>query len=407
MDYRTLFLFDIVTLTLYTVAVLILAAKHRSMFGISWFALSLALELTQSILQLFRGTLPLWGTTLLPQQITILACFTVYLGFRWFVHPRRTPPPKSWLLFFASFGLYVALCLTRANRLFIVAMQPGTVLCLVTVWLLLRHGVGSFRNPSRTASGILLLQIALSACRTALILFVYGHDVDRRYVADTRWLYTTFSLMLLHTALVLLFAWFFVVESHRKLRESASTDPLTGVLNRRAIARESAREISRAHRSRTPLSIVVLDIDHFKAINDLHGHNAGDQALCALTALLGRGLRNIDLIGRLGGEEFVLILPDTRLDGAALIAEKLRKTLSAHPLPLSTGLLKMTFTAGVAQLLASDTGLHSFLERADKALYRGKSAGRNRIVVAEARPTQAPQPILLDNTEPQLQPLSF
>ena len=395
MDYRTLFVFDSVTLTLYTVALLILATKHPRITGLTWFSTSVLLQLTRSILQLFRGTLPLWLTLFLPQQITILVFFTMYLGFRWFVHPRRSPRPVQWLLFFVSFGLYIALCLTRANHLFIVVMQPGILLTVLTVWMLLKYGAGSFRNASRTASGVLLLQIALSTYRTSFILFSYRHAPERRYLADPRWLDTTFAFMLLNIALVLLFAWFFVVESNRKLRKSASTDPLTGALNRRAIARESAREISRAHRSRTPFSIVVIDIDHFKAINDRHGHSTGDQALCALTALLRRGLRKIDLIGRLGGEEFVLILPDTRLDGAALIAEKLRRKLSTRPLALSTGSLKMTFTAGVAQLLASDTGLHSLLERADKALYRGKSEGRNRIVIADASSD------LMDITQPQ------
>jgi diguanylate cyclase (GGDEF)-like protein len=149
----------------------------------------------------------------------------------------------------------------------------------------------------------------------------------------------------------------------RSLRLAATTDPLTGVANRRAWEAEAARNLARAHRTREPVSFAILDLDHFKVVNDREGHSAGDALLCELTAGWSRRLRGADVLGRYGGDEFVLCLPGTDENGAWQI---LRQLDEAH---------HFAWSVGVATAREDDT-LGSVLARADAQLYRQKRTGR-------------------------------
>jgi diguanylate cyclase (GGDEF)-like protein len=382
MDSHSLYIFATLSLAIYTVALSVLAHKNRRMNGIAWFAASLGLRMIASVLQGLLGILPFWATTLGANEFGILSFFAMYMGFRWFV--LRDPMRRwlSWLLFSCSFGIYTALCFIRPRHFVVTVLSPGLVFCLLSVWLLLRHGKGSFRSAARVASVALLAQFCLSIYRSR-ILFMYWPARESEALSDPRLLFTRFAIMLIVFSMVLLYVWFFVIESHHDLRKSALTDALTGIFNRRAIVRESEREISLARRASRPISVIAIDVDLFKSINDRHGHNGGDLALCAVADLLRNGLRQTDLIARLGGEEFAVVLPETNISGALHIAEKLRDRLASTPIALPSGNIQITFTAGVAQLIGSDTNFNSIIGRADKALYRGKAAGRNCVVVAE------------------------
>jgi diguanylate cyclase (GGDEF)-like protein len=149
----------------------------------------------------------------------------------------------------------------------------------------------------------------------------------------------------------------------RNLRTAATTDPLTGVANRRAWEDEARRNLARAHRTGEPLSFAILDLDQFKLVNDREGHGAGDALLCELTAGWSRRLRGADLLGRYGGDEFVLCLPDTDEDGAWHVLQELDQT---HGFPWSVGVA----TAG------KDDTLGTVLARADAQLYQRKASGR-------------------------------
>lgn len=162
----------------------------------------------------------------------------------------------------------------------------------------------------------------------------------------------------------------------KELRELAATDPLTGVANRRAFMESAAMEIKRTDRSGQPVSICYLDIDHFKDVNDQHGHAGGDEVLVRVAASICEELRAIDLLARIGGEEFAVLLPDTGIGGASALAERIRARVSK--LELLEGKLKITVSLGVAQRAAEET-LDQLLARADRALYRAKQGGRNRV----------------------------
>ncbi len=167
--------------------------------------------------------------------------------------------------------------------------------------------------------------------------------------------------------------------ANRKLARQAVTDALTGLANRKQLNQFSQGTVETARRHRRPLAVVLFDIDHFKLVNDQHGHLVGDQMLCDIAALLARAVRQGDCLGRWGGEEFLLICPETRGEQALQLAERI--LAQARSLPLATG-KPCTLSAGVAQLGAGDS-VNDLLQRADEALYQAKTQGRDRACLAQ------------------------
>ena len=165
-----------------------------------------------------------------------------------------------------------------------------------------------------------------------------------------------------------------------ELRIQASTDALTGVMTRRAFNEQADREIARASRYGTPLSCALIDADHFKSINDTYGHGIGDLALKHLASICSKELRASDCIGRLGGEEFAIILPETGRRTAMEVAERLRAIIAATPFEVGGGrTIRLTASIGVAEYSESIKTFDGLLSNADFAMYDAKSAGRNRV----------------------------
>ena len=168
-------------------------------------------------------------------------------------------------------------------------------------------------------------------------------------------------------------------QNEYRLKQQATTDSLTGVLNRRYFLELSTREINRALRHNHPLSLALIDIDHFKHINDFYGHVLGDEALMAVTHILQQNIREKDIFARFGGDEFVLLLPETSIDQAQLILERLCSVLTSQSVDLSGRAVPITLSVGLASLANSTDAVEMVLERADRALYQAKETGRNRI----------------------------
>ncbi len=169
--------------------------------------------------------------------------------------------------------------------------------------------------------------------------------------------------------------------ANETIRELANTDALTGVYTRRMFDEVLPRYVSLARRHVKPLSVLMLDIDHFKKVNDTHGHGRGDEVLRELGRLLTRSCRREDVACRYGGEEFLLLLPDTDVPAARLLAERLRERLATFS--WTPGPSEVTCSCGVAGLQEGEVGA-ALVERADEALYEAKRAGRDRVVVAVA-----------------------
>ena len=169
----------------------------------------------------------------------------------------------------------------------------------------------------------------------------------------------------------------------------ATTDMLTGLLNRRAMTDQLESELARASRSGNPVCVALIDIDHFKKVNDHYGHRMGDEVLRAFAALAQGDLRQVDQLCRWGGEEFLLMMPHVDASQAWVALERLRNCIGAHPMG-DNGTLTVTMSAGVAQFSPGES-LDRWIERADQSLYLAKQAGRNRCMIAEA-PAGAPTP---------------
>jgi diguanylate cyclase (GGDEF)-like protein/PAS domain S-box-containing protein len=176
--------------------------------------------------------------------------------------------------------------------------------------------------------------------------------------------------------------------TYEKMQTQAITDALTGIYNRRGLFEIGEFEFLRARRINRPLCALMLDIDHFKRVNDHYGHATGDQALRGLTERCRTALRAVDVIGRYGGEEFVILLPDTNLESARLVAERLRQSITKEPFATDSGPLRITISIGVAEASVRDT-LGTLVERADAALYEAKRAGRNCVRVSKLHQTDS------------------
>lgn len=167
-----------------------------------------------------------------------------------------------------------------------------------------------------------------------------------------------------------------------ELREMAATDFLTGLANRRQFLARLEQELSRTHRNEGHCaSILMLDSDHFKQINDTFGHATGDDVLRHLAVLMQNELRKIDTVGRVGGEEFAVILPGADLAAAQVFAERLRAKIAGTPMPREAGAIPLTVSIGVAAMKTSDASADDVLVRADRALFQAKECGRNKVAI--------------------------
>ena len=171
----------------------------------------------------------------------------------------------------------------------------------------------------------------------------------------------------------------------RQLAALATTDPLTGILNRRACMERAQALADGAERYGRPLAVLMIDIDHFKLVNDRHGHESGDKVLCLFASVVEERLRQVDVFARMGGEEFVVLMPETSREGALVAAERIRKAIESAKLQLGGTSISTTVSIGV---VAGGGMFDEALRKADEALYRAKHEGRNRVVLARSEAEQ-------------------
>ncbi len=206
------------------------------------------------------------------------------------------------------------------------------------------------------------------------ILVSFGIDISLQKEAQSQLINTHVQLSLQKKSLE---------ETRNALKKQASRDYLTNLYNRRYFQQISQDLINIARREGGTLSIIILDIDKFKMVNDTYGHNAGDQVLKQLASILTDHTRDSDIVARLGGEEFALLLLNSDRNGAAILAEKLRKTVEDHTVTIdSKTAISFTISLGVSSAdVKSDTTIDSALNDSDTALYKAKNSGRNKVVI--------------------------
>ncbi len=178
-------------------------------------------------------------------------------------------------------------------------------------------------------------------------------------------------------------------EVNRRYQELATTDPLTGLRNRRYFQDRLREECARSDRTDQPLSLIMVDLDHFKAVNDRWGHPVGDQVLVHAARLIGGSVRSCDVACRVGGEEFAVLCPGVREDEAFRVAERVRRALAQTPLKVDGQEVTVTASMGLASR-EPDSGTEDLVRRSDLALYQAKAAGRNRVELAPEEAAPAP-----------------
>jgi diguanylate cyclase (GGDEF)-like protein len=265
-------------------------------------------------------------------------------------------------------------------------------------WTVLVAGCGLIRLVVN--DGLVFAAVKGSAPETRLLAEIAGAEAVYGNVAELC-LGTLAAFAAVHSTLALVYAVPLVITLQRSLRHAqlvseTRVDGKTGLLNDRTWHREAAGEVARAVRTRTPLALGIVDVDHFKAVNDTYGHLAGDAVLSAVAAAMTALLRPYDLIGRVGGEEFSFLLPNTPVPEAVEIAERLREKIPLalpHEDPAGPMLSQVTVSVGVAAADQPAWDLGRYYSLADQALYAAKQSGRNAVwVISTGQPDLKPRP---------------
>ncbi len=230
--------------------------------------------------------------------------------------------------------------------------------------------IGDVNNRARMST--FALDAAVPSETTTLELYAPPSGFDAETLKLAEWLASQAAIALENARL------------HHIIQRQAITDELTGLVNRRRFMEALATEITRAATLDAPLAAVLADLDDFKLVNDRFGHHMGDEVLKAFAELARGHLRDIDVLGRLGGEEFAILLPETDIHGAGSVADRIRRSVSESPLTtLGREKVSMTASFGVSELEPGQAG-DDLLRGADTALYRAKDAGKNRVALAES-----------------------
>ncbi|MDR7269931.1 diguanylate cyclase (GGDEF)-like protein [Pelomonas saccharophila] len=325
--------------------------------------------------------LPAWLTLLAGNLLLMLGLAQLASAVCWHLLNRGLRVWQHWLLAGATLAIPFILDASTPARAGTMSaamaalLLPATVMALRQGW----RGELSFRV---VALMLLLANLALVLRVCFAVWWAGGGHLP----AGTSTFWSSAIFMLAFMA-VLAAGFGFVLAGFERMaaqmRELASVDGLTGAVNHNTAVSLLAHSLERGRRENQPVSFVMLDLDHFKRVNDQHGHVVGDQVLKAVAACTRARLRGSDVLGRLGGEEFGLVLPATGVAGAKHLAEQVRLAVEALELKGDGGQpLRVTLSAGVAQASKSDTP-ETLMHLADKALYQAKQKGRNRVIVAD------------------------
>jgi len=379
MDYGTFFFTNIAYVTVYTVCIGALAWHNRQVKGMLWFTGAQVVGLIKLILQGLEGKIPTIVTAMVINELYVTSFAMQWVGLHWFVVRKPFKHRAFWTAMAITLAVYTFSYFARIpySSDFLIPAFLG--LFGISMWTLWKYGKGQFAVVSRTAALVLCGQLCVYIYRAVLGGLLYSRPWSAVVAHnEPQWLYSLAAAAFLSTFMAMCVLWFLVTELQWELAEWARTDPLTGALNRRSMEQAALRETARSQRYGNPLSMIMLDIDKFKHLNDTRGHAAGDCALQALVRRLKGMLRQQDALARMGGEEFAILLPDTAGPAALSLAERVRQAVADLEIPFEGGPVTMTICAGVAQLNPTNDW-EEMMKRADAAMYAAKRRGRNRV----------------------------
>jgi diguanylate cyclase (GGDEF)-like protein len=290
---------------------------------------------------------------------------------------RRVSSVLAWAPAMVVFALFYLLLEDARLRLIASGWLYGAFYALIAAAALAHREAYGLRAYGLFAGSYLLAAVVLflrsigawiEPQGLAIVLAPQFHQILLYFVANALVVASSLAYLLMHRE-----------RADEETRRLATTDPLTGLFNRRTFIELAERELARSRRDSTPLSFMILDLDHFKQVNDTYGHLVGDEVLVAFTMLIRDCARRGDLVVRYGGEEFCVLLPATALSAAVALAERIRAATAATA--LTTRPMRITVSVGVTAYAGiQDVSLDTLLARADEALYRAKNEGRDRVV---------------------------
>ncbi|MCF5064327.1 diguanylate cyclase [Pseudomonas sp. PA-6-1D] len=340
----------------------------------------------------FYGHAPLWLTY--GSANTLLAVALSFYGASVF---RVVELPVAWWRVFAPAALMLVLMVTLIDTLeprMLAATVVLMVQCSLIIYWTHRH------IPVQGRARMLLIigsSISLIGLGMRVVAVLGGGAAEMRYdVSNLKQTISvsigTFTAMMISLGLVLLAK----ERSEALLQHMALRDVLTGILNRRAILDQFSRELERARRDGSSLAVAMVDIDHFKHINDRYGHLAGDEVIRHCANHLTQRIRHSDSIGRYGGEEFLILLPTTNTDGALGVLDELRASLAESSAQYGEAKISVRISIGVCCVVPNEgDAIANLLAKADAALYEAKASGRNTLKLVQSYPQQNEAPLIL------------
>jgi len=343
--------------------------------SLSWWWFGLLLQPAGFVLIAMRGQVPAFVSVVLANMMiaAALACFAI--AMRMFTGVRQRRAYAVILVLFAGFfAIYYSDDLLSR----IVSLSLLHTLLLAFCARAIYRQELKITRVSHVLAGLFVIGALSMASRAGYHIVSHDPIVD---IFSMRWPTILSYGMggLLPIVGTIGFLLMCTERSQKDLERMASEDPLTGAYNRRALAEFGMREMARARRHGIPLSVILIDIDYFKKINDELGHAAGDLALIETVRRLQKNLRSEDYLGRMGGEEFLILLPDTDIQQAQVLAQRIQEEFAGHPMILLEQHRSITLSGGITLLSASDNIFDDMLRRADDAMYTAKVLGRNRM----------------------------
>jgi diguanylate cyclase (GGDEF)-like protein len=354
---------------------LVLYALRRSypasIKGLGEWSAALLVLFVGGLLAASRGHLPEFFTTAAPNFLLCSGVYLLYFGSQRFY--GETPQPRRWMALIVVVVL-ASMWFTWVEPHYVVRLRLITLLMAllfaVHAVLLMKQGIPTLGRA--LAALVLTVITSVQIFRVVSTFFLAtGNDILDTSPQHTLFIASFSAAILLFSISTVLLA---SERLHTELEHLATRDSLTNALTRRHMDEACAKELERSCRNGHKMALMMLDLDHFKVVNDIYGHQAGDQVLIRFVAKVSALLRKADQLGRFGGEEFVLLLPETTLDEAVAVAERIRETCTHQDQEPSC-----TVSIGITTNHKDSDTMDKLLARADAALYRAKSRGRNRV----------------------------
>ncbi|HPS57891.1 MAG TPA: diguanylate cyclase [Spirochaetota bacterium] len=390
LDMRSIILGNSLTDIVIILIMFLVWRKYREKFkGLGCWFIACILQVTGQILLLFQGSINDFISVLLANLLIISAGLMLFYGMEIFTSARGRHGMFFLLLIPVIPLYYYFTFVTPLLNVRILIFSVSAIFISLNFIHLLNVRID--KKHRYLYRQIVVVFIILAVVYAARIIFRTG-SIDQVSLAGMNLPDKLLILTILMLFILLVFSLVIVINSRllhdiseylsererlvQEFKRMATTDSLTGIYNRMKLEPIMTAEVLRSRRYGRMLSVLLVDIDHFKLVNDNHGHNIGDSVLRDVAAVLKENLREADSLGRWGGEEFLVVAPETSTEGARKIAEKLREAVAAHKFIRD---IKVTISVGVASLMA-DEWEEDMVRRADEAMYMAKNSGRNRIV---------------------------